>query len=382
MSNPRQSKFLVQVCMGHGWGGPHMYLLRVAEEAESRGFKAIVAANSGSELEHRASKAGFETLGVAPDDRGKFWPKLLKMQRRGRVHSVHLHSIRGLPRGFIGLPSDIQMVLTEHSYRFREVLHPLSRMALSRVDVVLATSEAIADVNGRALGINPERMRILHHGVDLRRFHPVSRSKERRNARENLGLSERDLVVVVPTTFRREKNLTAMIGAIARLRDKYQNLRLLLTGNFSGNQESLELRRELEAQIEEHSLRARVQFTGFLEHIEEVYAASDIVCVPTAFEAFGLPAVEAMGSGLPVIGSDKGAFPEIVEEGETGFCVDVSDLDAWETALDKLLSDRHVRERMGEAGRARAAAEFAISDHWTRLFAIYEEGRRRIARVG
>lgn len=382
MASSRNTKFLVQVCMGHGWGGPHMYLLRVAEEAERRGYKAIVAANSGSELEHRATKAGFETLPVSADDRGKFWPKLLNLQRRGKVCSVHLHSIRGLPRGFIGLPTDIQMVLTEHSYRFREVLHPLSRMALSRVDVVLATSEAISDVNGRALGINPERMRILHHGVDLRRFHPVSRSKERRNAREGLGLSERDLVVVVPTTFRREKNLAAMIGAIGRLRDKYQNLQLLLTGNFDGNQESLELRRDLEREIDDNSLRARVHFTGFLEHIEEAYAASDVVCVPTAFEAFGLPAVEAMGSGLPVIGSDKGAFPEIVEDGKTGRCVDVNDLDAWEKALDQLLSDRHTRVRMGESGRARAEAEFAISDHWTRLFGIYEEGRRRVARAG
>lgn len=363
--------------MGFSWGGPHMYMLRIAEEAERRGYQSVIAANPRSELEHRARKAGLEVLAIQADDRGSFWRKLLSLQRRGRVTSVHLHSIRGLPRGFISLPSNIQMLLTEHSYRFRQILHPLSRMALSRVDRVLATSEAVAEVNGRALGVNPERVRILHHGVDLRRFHPDSRVAGRRAARQRFEIGDRDLVLLVPTTFRRDKNLEAMVGAVARLRERFDNLQLLLTGNVSKTRSSRDLRKELGARIADLGLTARVHFTGYLERIEEAYAASDIVCVPTEYEAFGLPAVEAMGSGLPVVGSAKGAFPEIAVDDETGFCVDVNDLEAWTGALGRLLEDRRRREAMGEAGRARAERHFALPDHWNRLFGIYEEGRAR-----
>jgi len=221
MVTSRQTRYLVQVLMGHSWGGPHMYLLRVAEEAARRGYAPLVACSPRSELAARARAAGFEVVTVRGTERGGFWRKVNAKTLRGELHSVHLHSIRGLPRGFISLPDGIQMVLTEHSYRFRDVLHPLSRMALSRVDVVLATSEAIKEVNGRALGINPERIRILHHGVDLGRFHPDSRLKRRRKARDLFGLHQRDLVVVVPTTFQRVKNLFTMVEVIARLRERH-----------------------------------------------------------------------------------------------------------------------------------------------------------------
>ncbi len=371
----RSQRYLVQVCMGHGWGGPHMYMLRIAEEAAKRGYESVIAANPRSQLEARARKAGFKVLTVLPDDRGSFWRKLLGLQRRGSVRAVHLHSIRGLPRGFISLPGNIQMVLTEHSYRFREVLHPLSRMALSRVDSVLATSQAIADVNGRALGVNPERMRILHHGVNLHRFHPDTRRKNRRAARRQFNLREDDLVLVVPTTFRRDKNLFHIIEVTSELRKRVENVQLLLTGNFAKDQEAVEYRRELLSKIEEFGLTNRVHFTGYLERIEDAYAASDVVCVPTEFEAFGLPAVEAMGSGLPVVGSTKGAFPEIVEHGQTGYCLDVNDLDLWVNSLEKLLKDHRLRDSMCEAGRLRAQKVFSLNFHFQQLFDIYEEDR-------
>lgn len=371
----RDRRFIVQVCMGYSFGGPHMYLLRIAQEAARRGYHNIIATNRRSALASSARRLGFDVLAIEGNDRGSFWHQVQRLSSGGRVLAVHLHSIRGLPRGFISLPSDIPLLLTEHSYRFRDVLHPLSRMALSRVDHVLAISEAVAEVNGKALGINPERMRVLHHGVNLARFHPEQREKDRRRARARFEIRQDDEVVVVPTTFKRVKNLFRMVEVLDRMRRDFPGLKLLLTGDFTAAGESREYKRELTEKIEERGLGGRVRFTGFLDHIEEAYAAADVVTVPTEFEAFGLPALEAMGAGLPVIGSKLGAFPEIVQDQETGICLDVNDLDAWVEALTRILTDRAYRDRLSSSGRRRAEDEFSITDHWNQLFDLYAEGR-------
>lgn len=371
----RHNPYLVQICMGLTWGGPHMYLMRLAEEARRRGYRSIIAASAGGELEKRAARSGLEVLSVSPNERGSFWSQLLGTTRVNQCQIVHLHSIRGLPRGFITLPGHIQMVLTEHSVRSREVLHPLSRMALSRVDSVLCISDALATANGRALGINPERVRVLHHGVDLNRFHPELREKARGPARERLRLDAADQVVLVPTLFRRDKNHSLVLEVVTRLKKSHRKLHVILTGNVNQDKEAALLRSELGASIRERGIEDRVHFTGYLERIEDAYAAADLVVVPTEFEGFGMPALEAMASGLPVIGSNRGAFPEIVVSGKTGYTLDVADADAWTRAVAELVDSPARAKEMGVAGRTLAEGRFALEDHWDKLFRIYVEGR-------
>ena len=126
----RERRSIVQVCMGYSFGGPHMYLLRIAEEAARRGFHNIIATNRRSSLAALARRHGIDVLTIENNDRGSFWHRVRRTSSGGKVVAVHLHSIRGLPRGFISLPSDIPLLLTEHSYRFRDVLHPLSSCLL------------------------------------------------------------------------------------------------------------------------------------------------------------------------------------------------------------------------------------------------------------
>jgi len=375
----KATKTLVQILMGHAWGGPHMYLLRIAHEAKRRGFQPVVATNSGSPLEKHARRAGFGVVRLAPDDRGAFWSELRRHVRFGFCENVHLHSIRGLPRGFISLPGHIQMILTEHSYRFRDVLHPLSRMALSRVDTVLAISDAIAEVNCRALGINPERVRILHHGVDLDRFHPEPTGERRSEARRRFRLAEDALVVLVSSTFRRIKSVFPLVEALSHLHDIPREVHLLFTGDFQRDDEARAYRAALLEHVGDHRLRSRTHFTGYLPDIEVAYAAADLVAVPTEYEAFGLPALEGMGCGLPVLGSNRGAFPELVEDGVSGLCLDVTDPAAWGEALQEVLGNEERRQSLGAEGRRRALRGFSIEDHWDRLFEIYTRGRPRSA---
>jgi len=102
-----------------------------------------------------------------------------------------------------------------------------------------------------------------------------------------------------------------------------------------------------------------------------LYQAADVFVLPTHFEAFGLVFMEAMAAGLPVVGSNINAIPEMVTHGETGWLVPPGDRQALAHSLQSLVSDAALRRRMGEAGRRRALSKFDARANFQRLEALF-----------
>ena len=106
------------------------------------------------------------------------------------------------------------------------------------------------------------------------------------------------------------------------------------------------------------------------------YASADVFALPTRFEPFGVAFVEAMHFGLPCIGPRAWAVPEIIADGETGFTVPVDDVEALTDRLLRLLEDRELARRMGEAGRERARRLFTWPQVVGRMVEVMADGRR------
>ena len=119
------------------------------------------------------------------------------------------------------------------------------------------------------------------------------------------------------------------------------------------------------------------------ERIVELYAEAEVACVPSLYEGFSLPAVEAMACGVPVVGTNGGAVAEVIgRDGETGLIVPAGDLDALAQALLRALGDADLRARLGAAGRRRALDNFtwrrtaeATAEHYRAL--LDEQPARR-----
>ena len=107
--------------------------------------------------------------------------------------------------------------------------------------------------------------------------------------------------------------------------------------------------------------------------LRQLYRESDIFVLPTRVEAFGIAAVEASASGLPVIATNVGGLTDIVVDGETGFLVPPDDPDAVAQALQRLLLDPDRRRRMGQAARRRAETHFDARTNGARLVALLKE---------
>ena len=114
-----------------------------------------------------------------------------------------------------------------------------------------------------------------------------------------------------------------------------------------------------------------VRFLGRRDDVERIYAAADVVVMPSSWdEAFGLVVVEAMASARPVVVTDSGAMPELVAEG-AGVVVPRRDEVAMAGAIGRLLDDPSLRARMGQRARARAQARFGLARWVERVVSEY-----------
>jgi glycosyltransferase involved in cell wall biosynthesis len=115
-----------------------------------------------------------------------------------------------------------------------------------------------------------------------------------------------------------------------------------------------------------------ITFIGNLPLVEEVLVGADLFLLPSASESFGLSALEAMACKVPVIASNAGGLPEVVEDGRTGFLLPIGDVDGMAAAALRLLGDEEMRLTFAAAARQRAVEQFSQDAVVARYKAIYE----------
>jgi N-acetyl-alpha-D-glucosaminyl L-malate synthase BshA len=232
-----------------------------------------------------------------------------------------------------------------------------TRYGIERSDAVTTVSEWLRGETLRFF--QPTRgIEVLPNFVDTERFQPRESSDLRKCL---VPPGERVLSHV--SNFREVKRVRDVVGIFARTTKQVPS-RLLLAGD--GPEIATAERAAAEAGVSD-----RVHFLGEQEDVERVYGASDVFLLPSEHESFGLAALEALASGVPVIATEAGGLPEVVQNGRTGYLVDVGDVARASARAVSLLEDEPGRRRMGEAARADAVARFAEPGVVERYLALY-----------
>ena len=131
-------------------------------------------------------------------------------------------------------------------------------------------------------------------------------------------------------------------------------------------------RSRAEAYCRDRRLRDRVFFLGNVPNLEEVVGASDLFLLPSESESFGMAALEALASEVPVIATRTGGLPEVVEDGVTGYLLPVGDIEGMAARAVEILSDDALRLEMGGRGREVAISRFDVSRIVPQYRALYE----------
>jgi glycosyltransferase involved in cell wall biosynthesis len=231
------------------------------------------------------------------------------------------------------------------------------------VDLVIAPSAGLRAVL-RRLGVDAP-IEIVPNGVDLKPF----RSPRGALSRQDLGFSPEDVVLVYVGRLGPEKNLTFLVRAFAGVYAAYPQARLMLVGDGPE-------RDNLEDQVARSALQGKVRFTGMVEyaHLADYLAAGDAFVTASITEVHPLTVIEALASGLPVMGIASPGISDTIIDGENGF-VSSDDLASFSAKLSRLVAEQGARQRMAAAAR-RSAEMYAIES----TSAILEQHYARLVR--
>ncbi|HEX4460281.1 MAG TPA: glycosyltransferase, partial [Polyangia bacterium] len=176
----------------------------------------------------------------------------------------------------------------------------------------------------------------------------------------------RPLTVVHNSNFRPLKRVDDVVRVFARVRQTL-DCRLVLIGDGPE-------RARVEALVHALGLAGDVRFLGEQLHVAPILRECDVFLLPSVTESFGLAALEALASGVPVVATRAGGLPEVVHDGENGLLATVGDVEAMAAAVTRLLSDAPLHARMAAAARAGAVAHYRRDP----LVAKYEDYYRRV----
>ncbi len=233
--------------------------------------------------------------------------------------------------------------------------------SVRRATHLLADSQATKDDLMALYHTPEEKITVLYAGVSGG-FSPVADPGALAKVRERYGLGERPYVLSIGTLQPR-KNHIRLIEAFDRAL-RHSEYNLVLAGGEGW------LYDEVRAQVTKHELQNRVIFPGFVaeEHLTALYSAAAVMAFPSLYEGFGLPVLEAMACGVPVLASTAPCLPEVA--GDAALMVDPRDVSAMAAAIEALVSQPELRDALRAKGLVRAA-QFRWDKSAAELLSIY-----------
>ena len=266
---------------------------------------------------------------------------ILDLQRAGLpvVTTIHHPITRDLTVALAGEPRWWWRLMIRRWHRF---LGMQSRVAARLRHIVTVSRCSAADI-ATDFGVLPGALHVVPNGVDTELFKPLP--SVTRKPGQIIATASADAPL---------KGLPVLLHAFNRLveADPGRQLVLIARPKAGGDTEAL---------IERLGLFDHIRFVGDASHeeINRLYAESAVAVVPSLYEGFGLPAVEAMAAGIPLVSSDGGALAEVVADG--GLQVLAGDSDALAEALERVLTDFALATALGERGRRRVERHFCWS---------------------
>ncbi len=287
----------------------------------------------------------------------------------GRVDLFHSPDFT-LPPTLPGVPT----VLTVHDLSFirdpdsaderlRAYLNRVVPRSVRRADHVLADSQATRQDLIELWDTPTEKISVIYCGVD-QRFKPVTDPAALAAVRAQYAIGDGPYIFSV-STLQPRKNYRRLIQAFVPLATRYPDLNLVIGGGRGWKVE------EILAEPGRLGVEDRVRFPGFVadEDLPALLSAAELFAYPSLYEGFGIPILESMACGTPVIASDRSSLPEVV--GEAGLMVDALDVAALSAGMERLLSEDNLRAQLVERGN-RQVARFSWADAARQLLDTYE----------
>lgn len=361
-------------CLSTSWGGMEMYTLSTAKELSKLNHQVEVLCVDKSMLYSECIKSGIIihalcTGGLKAISNLIVLSKLLKQKKYNLIHSHFSKDlwllVPALRMGNFNTP----IYLTKHlasGITKKDIFH---RLIYNRVNKAFAISSMIKENLIASTPLNPQKVFLLHNGIDTGRFDPSVVDSKTVRKEFNIGTDE--IVVGMMGRFSPGKGHEEFIRAAEIISTKHPNVQFMIVGEASkGEDIYYSSVREL---VNSLKLNEKIIFTGFRTDTPEVIAAMDIFIFPSRDESFGLTLVEAMSMSKPTICTNASGVLDIAIDNKTSFFFERENVNQLVEKIEMLINTAELRKQFGVAGRERAIKYFDMSIYIKNLLELYKE---------
>lgn len=266
---------------------------------------------------------------------------------------------------------NLKVIYTSHGLRFYEgaplknwlLYYPLEKLAARWTDGIITINEE--DYNS-ARKLKLAKSNSIHRvhgvGVDLTKFQPKTMDMKAK-LRKKYNYSENEFILFYAAELNRNKHQDLLINVVELLKDRIQEIKLLLAGN--GN-----LKEQYEEQVKRLGLQDYIQFLGFRREIPDLLKISDVAVASSRREGLPVNVMEAMATGLPLVVTDVRGHRDLVKNGENGYIIGVNDVYGFADAIEKLYNDGKLKKKFGANG-IQLVKKYSIENVIRRMESIY-----------
>lgn len=363
-------------CYAH-FGGSGVVASELGRELARRGHEVhLIASHLPFRLRsfepnmyfHEAAPAHYPVFEDAPSNLA-LATKMVEVVENYHLDVLHVHYAMPFATSAylakqIMLPEQLGVVTTLHGTDITVVgaepaFFRVTQFSIQSSDRITAVSRFLKERAEAAFGIT-KPIEVIYNFVDLHVFAP------RRDSRIRFG-GPGTKVLMHASNFRQVKNIPVVIQVFAEVRKKVK-AKLVMVGDGPEKAGAEQLARELGVQRD-------VLFLGNQDLMEEMLSLADVFLLPSSSESFGLVALEAMSAEVPVVCSNAGGLPEVVEHGFTGFLHDPQHVAGYTNSVLKLLTNENLRRTMGRRGRRVAIDRFGADAMIEQYVKVYESLR-------
>jgi glycosyltransferase involved in cell wall biosynthesis len=358
------------------WGGAQRYVYDLAVAAKGAGHEVLVVSGSEGELTTRLRHADVMVAPIAAMQRDiklaaewRSFKDLVRYIRSFKPDVVHANSskaggLAGLAARLVGVK---RIIFTAHGWAFNEDRPLWQRIIIwwfHYATVLLAhtticVSEAMRR-EARSMPLVQGRFQVIHNGISEVPLRARGDARHALAPSLTLPFWIGTIAELHPT-----KQLDVLIRAFATLEDTVPDSALVIMGEG-------EDRGRLTALIHQLQLTDRILLLGHVSDAPSYLSALDIFALPSRSESFGFVLLEAGMATLPVVASNVGGIPEIIENNETGLLVPPGDTNALADALSLLAGDAALRTRLSAAFHAHVLARFSKKETTEKTLALYD----------
>jgi len=372
----RKQPTLLQVLPRLHSGGVERGTVEIARAAKKAGFDSLVASSGGyMETEIRRAGAGHFTLPLKSKNPFTIWKNIARLEeliRREKVDIVHARSrAPAWSSYFAAKRTGVHFITTFHGlYSVQNALKKKYNAVMAKGEKIIAISHFVKDHIMENYGVDEEKIRVIHRGVDFHHFTSENMNPERKiKLISKCSLPDDMPIICLPARISRWKGQKFLLESLKLL--PHRNFFCIFVGDDSQHGG---FAAELRKAISQMGLKENCRLVGNILDMPALYMLSSIVISASIRpEAFGRVAVEGMAMGRPVIATNIGASRETIKDGETGWLV-APEPEAMAEKIEEVLAmDRNGLEKIGTAAMQHARTHFASDDMYRKTIELYRE---------